>query len=170
MKVLLDTNSLIKLASDGKLRGVVVEAPKRGRVEIIVNDITREEALKKPKDGEEERILSDLVDAFSYEGSPRYFTVGESVIGGSDVIAPNFDLWEPPMDSKKAYQDSGSKRAPKDWITNKQNDARNYDHAIRLGCDYFITEENGYRRKSFPGKPAIINVARLVEILGRDKR
>ncbi len=162
MRALLDTNSLIKLASNEEFKKLVVEAHTRGKISIIVNDIVKNEATLQEKG---KQTITDLISKFQYEESPRYFTIGKSKIGGDDMLAPDFDLWNPPADSKGAYLNSKSRRSPGKWITNKQNDARNYDHAIQLGADYYVTEEKRHQNKKFPGKPEIIGLSQLVAVI-----
>lgn len=165
MKISLDTSTLINLCKNkDNVLNKFINYIKKKDILVFMSLTAQAEFIKGLT--EEEKINFNKLSKYVTYDNQKYVTVGESVVGDPDIIPGSaFEGFNMPLDSKKAYLKSGSRKTIHGWIKKKQTDATVYSRAVDLGCDYLITENiKDFKGKDKKFKTKIINLNCLLSL------
>jgi hypothetical protein len=158
MNATLDTSAVINLCNDDGETTKVVEYLKAHSDDAIYILAKTTDELKKLTQTQQANL--DRIDAVCARDKQRYFTIGESTIGGSDVIrgdsAAGDGIQKEIVDISGAYmkyhktqiRGGNHVKGMEDWLkqNNHQSDAVLYERATELGCDYFVSNDGRFNK------------------------
>jgi predicted nucleic acid-binding protein len=158
-KIIFDTSSLIRLCNKEEFNKIFINLIKKFK--IVLSTTVIDEFNKKASEFEQKNLQK--IKKESKIVSDNYLTIGESSIGVSSIPPSSYGVfYKTPIDTKKAYKESGTKLSIKEWITKKQNDGRIFSHAIENNCDIIITDDSNFQR-DFDYKVSIIKIEKFIE-------
>lgn len=157
MRIALDNTALVAITENTSLTKRVLAKLHKGEwTELVVSrQVSEEFQIRSSKQSRNyESLLS-----FIHQDKVHYFTVGESQVGGADLIAPNTLLditgdLSSPLQQYERYKKTQlvSGLTPKDsrrWLNkNKhQSDAIIYARAVDTRCDVLVTNDATLRKR-----------------------
>ncbi len=166
MKICIDTSTLINLCKNkDDFIDKFVDIIERLKISLFIPPTVQEEFKSRTKN---EQDNFERLEKYVIYDNQRYFTLDKSTLDGPDILPGSaYEAFNHPIDSIRAYKESGSLKSPEGWIQKKQSDPNIYSRAVDLDCDYFITENlNDFKNKDEKFKTKIFNLKEFINLLG----
>jgi rRNA-processing protein FCF1 len=150
VRVAVDTNVLIRVCTENTVASWLASLVTDAGVEIVVNKRVREQFLSGASTAEMTAFTA-LSDMLVFDEA-QFFTIGQSTIGGGDVIGGGpYAEFEPDYSEEKYLEYRLNAESPKNremYVRRMQSDPAIVSHAIRFQCDYLVSNDLKLAKKA----------------------